>query len=162
MAEDVHGNSLSTSEDVATRWRAFRYRQDRFVPALELLDEVVDAAPDFALAAATRAVLGHLGGAEEGDVAADVAAARRGRAEAGWERSHVDAALRTVASGRWGALNAWRAHHDTHPADMLCLHMLMPTLEMSTRRDRHEEAEARIRATLDAVGEERRWSATSG
>lgn len=154
MVEDAHGNPLSTSEDVAVRWRDLRHRQDRFEPAPDVLDEVREADPEFAVAAATRAVLGHLGGAPEDAVAADLAAARHGRADHAWERSHVDAVVRTVAEGRWGALAAWQAHHDAHPGDLLAMHVLMPTLVMSARRDRHDESEARLRASLAHVGED--------
>ena len=154
-ATDAQGLPLSTWDDVAGRWREFRYRQDRLLSgASDALLAVVEADPSFAVARAVAALQGHLGRLPGRDVEGDLAAALDGRAAHPWERSYVHAVKDTIERGRWPSLDTWRTHHDDFPGDMLAMDHLVPHLEMSADADLIAEAAGRIRRTIDVVGEQ--------
>lgn len=154
-ATDEQGLPLSTNSDVEPLWRDFRHRVDRFLSGVpEALAAVTEADPDFAVGRAAAALMSATDGLSGFDTGEEHRAALEGRANSNWERSYVQAVDDEIERGRWKALETWRAHHDSFPDDMLALHHLIPTLELSAEDGHGDETERRVRQTLHAVGEE--------
>jgi hypothetical protein len=145
---------ISCSADVAETWGlAMRAYHDRRSGDVDLLEQVIEADPGFALARATAAVLAALGG-EEFDAETEATAAEEGRADHPWERSFVAAAGSLVRDGMWRALPRLRAHHDDYPGDLMGLMVAVFILLFSTRAEDEAEADDRVRRSAEVVGDD--------
>lgn len=151
---DPWGMPLSCSDEVAPTYgeamRTYHHRRSGYA---ELLEQVMEQDPGFAVGRATAA-LWHVFMGAAFDPAAEVEAARAGRADHEWERSYVAVVAETVERGRWAAMAQWLAHHDTHPGDLTGLMLSAFLLETSTAPDADVEAVRRTERTLDTVGED--------
>ncbi|HEX4687774.1 MAG TPA: hypothetical protein VH228_13405 [Nocardioides sp.] len=144
----------SVSGDLAASWDefCFRYLSRRSGDA-ELLHEVIEAEPDLAVARATAALLAAVGGDESFDANAEAEAAGAGRAPQEWERSFVDAAIRTVERGMWSAYDDWQRHAEAFPGDLVAFDIAGFLITTSTHPNMFERVEELVRRTGDAVGE---------
>jgi hypothetical protein len=151
---DPWGMPISCTSELAPTYgeamRAYHHRRSGYA---ELLQQVVERDPDFAVGRATAALWNVFMGADF-DPRAEVAAARAGRADHDWERSYVAVVAKTVHDGRWPAMAQWLAHHDAYPGDLMGLMIGAFLLETSTAPGVDEEAVRRTRRTLDTVGED--------
>jgi hypothetical protein len=151
---DPWGMPLSTSREVAEVWgAAMRTYHDRRSGDVDLLRQVVEADPGFAVARATAALWAALM-ASPFDGLGELAAAKAGRADHDWERSYVAAVADTLEHGRWPAMPRWLAHHDEHPGDLMGLMVCGFLLVMSADKAGYAEAERRARRSADVVGED--------
>ena len=151
---DPWGMPISCTAEVApTYGAAMLAYQHRRSGDVELLQEVVEQDPGFAVGRAMAALWAVFMGAPF-DVDVEVAAARGGRQQHDWERSFVAAVEETVEHGRWAAKPRWLAHHDEHPGDLMGLMLAAFLLIMGTDPDGPDEAERRTRRSLDVVGDD--------
>jgi hypothetical protein len=145
---------LSCTSEVAptygTAMHTYHHRRSGYA---ELLQQVVEQDPGFAVGRATAALWQVLMGADF-DPRTEVAAARAGRADHDWERSYVAVVAETVERGRWAAMAQWLAHNDAFPGDLMGLMVAAFLLETSTAADVDEEAVRRTRRSMDTVGED--------
>src|SRR5215210_9029378 len=128
---DPWGMPISCADEVApTYGEAMRRYHDRRSRDVELLQQVVEEDPGFAVGRATAALWGAFG-EQCFDAASELVAARAGRQDHDWERSYVAAVAETVEQGRWAAMPTWLAHHDAHPGDLMGAMVAAFLLEMS-------------------------------
>ena len=151
---DPWGMPISCAAEVAPTYGAAKLAyQPRRSGDVERMQEVVEQDPGFAVARATAALWAVFMGAPV-DAAAEVEAARAGRAEHKWEGSFVTAVAETIERGRWPAMPRWLAHHDEHPGDLMGLAIVVFLLVLGTEPTGDAEAERRVTRSLDVVGED--------
>ncbi|HST84013.1 MAG TPA: FAD/NAD(P)-binding protein [Kineosporiaceae bacterium] len=152
---DPLGLPLSTTAEAATSFNAGLERVMRLQSgAEELLREATGIDPDFALAHAALAMLGHEAGAPA-DVAASLAAARRAVAKRGddRERSLVEVIGRRVTDTRRIGAQALKAHISDHPRDVLAVSAAVPTIAFSGVTDLQQEAWELVEGLAPAYGD---------
>ncbi len=139
---DPLGLPLSCTAEAAARYNAGLEKVMRLQSGGEdLLREAAALDPDFALAHAALAILGHEAGAST-DVAASLQAARRAVLRRGddRERSLVDVVGRRVDDARQGGAAALMNHIAQHPRDALAVSVAVPTIAFSGVTDIQQEA----------------------
>jgi hypothetical protein len=142
-----------SADEVVTYGAAMRAYHDRRSGDVELLQQVVERDPGFAVGRATAA-LWALFMAAPFDAHIELEAARTGRQQHDWERSFVDAVTLTIEQGRWAAKPRWLAHHDAYPGDLMGLMVATFLLVMGTVPGGYDEAERRVARSLDVVGDD--------
>ena len=107
----------------------------------DLIRQATELDPDFALAHAALAMLGHEAGAA-GDVRLSLAAARNAITRRGdeRERSLVDVVGRRVADARNSGAQALLRHIEDHPRDVLAVSAAVPTIAFSGIIDVQQDA----------------------
>ena len=151
---DPLGLPLSTTAEAAAVYGQALERVLRLQDGAEvLLRQAARLDPDFALAPAALALLGHEGGVDV-DVTSALAAARSalGRRGDDRERSFVDVVGRRVAGGPDGR-TALLAHLATHPRDALAVSAAVPTIAFSGVTDVQREAWDLVEGLAPAYGD---------
>ena len=151
---DPLGLPLSTTAEAAAVYGQALERVLRLQDGAEvLLREAARLDPDFALAPAAIALLGHEGGASV-DVASALHAARSalGRRGDDRERSFVDVVARRVEGGPDGRTSLL-AHIATHPRDALAVSAAVPTIAFSGVTDVQREAWDLVEGLAPAYGD---------
>ena len=120
----------------------------------EKLVEAVTLDPDFAVAHAALAMLGHEGGSSV-DVAASLEAARQAVRARGddRERSLVDVVGRRVEDVRNSGATALMNHIAQHPRDVLAVSAAVPTIAFSGVTDIQQEAWELVEGLAPAYGD---------
>ncbi|RKT78392.1 putative NAD(P)/FAD-binding protein YdhS [Terracoccus luteus] len=152
---DPLGLPLSTTAEAATRYNAGLERVMRLQSGgEELLREAAALDPDFALAHAALAMLGHEAGADT-DVDASLQAARRAVLRRGddRERSLVDVVGRRVDDTRHEGARALMNHIARHPRDVLAVSAAVPTIAFSGVTDIQQEAWDLVDGLAPAYGD---------
>lgn len=130
---DPLGLPLSTTADAAAAYNAGLERVMRLqAGGEELIRTATELDPDFALAHAALAMLGHEAGAPV-DVRASLVAARRAARRRGdaRERSFVDVVGRRVRDARRSGAQALLEHIEEYPRDVLAVSAAVPTIAFS-------------------------------
>lgn len=152
---DLLGLPLSTTAEAAACFNAGLERVMRLQPGAEdLLREATGHDPDFALAHAALALLGHEAGAQV-DIAAALAAAQRSvevRADER-ERSLVAVIGQRVDDVRHDGARALIAHIAAHPRDVLAVSAAVPTVAFSGVTELRQEAWALVEGLAPAYGD---------
>ncbi|MBT0771668.1 FAD/NAD(P)-binding protein [Kineosporia sp. J2-2] len=152
---DLLGLPLSTTAESAASFNAGLERVMRLQAGAEdLLREAVEHDPDFALAHAALAMLGHEAGAHA-DVRASLAEAQRAITVRGddRERSFVDVIERRVNDVRNSGAQALIAHIAAYPRDALAVSAAVPTIAFSGVTDLQQEAWALVEGLAPAYGD---------
>ncbi|GAA3598978.1 hypothetical protein GCM10022223_12960 [Kineosporia mesophila] len=152
---DLLGLPLSTTAEAAASFNAGLERVMRLEAGAEdLLREATEHDPDFALAHAALAMLGHEAGAHA-DVTASLAAAQRAVALKGddRERSFVDVIERRVRDVRRSGAQALIAHIAAYPRDVLAVSAAVPTIAFSGVTDLQQETWALVEGLAPAYGD---------
>jgi uncharacterized NAD(P)/FAD-binding protein YdhS/tetratricopeptide (TPR) repeat protein len=152
---DPLGLPLSTTAEAAGRFNAGLERVMRLQNGAEdLLREATHLDPDFALAHAALAMLGHEAGASA-DVAASLASARRAIRVRGddRERSLIEVIGRRVTDARRSGAQALKAHIAQHPRDVLAVSAAVPTIAFSGVIDLQQEAWDLVEGLAPAYGD---------
>ena len=155
---DLLGLPLSTTAEAAASFNAALDRVMRLQSGAEdLLREATVHDPDFALAHAALAMLGHEAGAtiDGGDVASSLAEAKRAITVRGddRERSFVDVIDRRVSDVRHSGAQALIAHIAAYPRDVLAVSAAVPTIAFSGVTDLQQEAWALVEGLAPAYGD---------
>lgn len=152
---DPLGLPLSTTADAAAAYNAGLERVMRLQSGgEELIREATALDPDFAVAHAALAMLGHEAGADV-DVRRHLAAARtaiRKRGDAR-ETSLVDVVGRRVDDVRHTGAQALMQHIATHPRDVLAVSAAVPTIAFSGVTDVQREAWDLVEGLAPAYGD---------
>lgn len=152
---DPLGLPLSTTAEAAESYNAGLERVMGLQSgAEELISHAVELDPDFAVAHAALAMLGHEAGAAV-DVQRCLAAAReaiRRRGDAR-EASLVDVVGRRVEDVRGTGARALMAHIATHPRDVLAVSAAVPTIAFSGVTDIQREAWNLVEGLAPAYGD---------
>ena len=152
---DPLGLPLSTTAEAATLYNSGLERVMQLQSGAEdLLREATLIDPDFALAHAALAMLGHEAGAAA-DVRASLAAARKALRKRGddRERSLVDVVGRRVRDARRSGAAALRQHIDAYPRDVLAVSAAVPTIAFSGIIDVQQEAWELVERLAPAYGD---------
>ncbi len=152
---DPLGLPLSATAEAASRYNAGLEKVMRLQSGGEdLLREAAALDPDFALAHAALAMLGHEAGAST-DVAASLQAARRAVLKRGdeRERSLVDVIGRRVDDARHEGARALMNHIAHHPRDVLAVSAAVPTIAFSGVTDIQQEAWDLVDGLAPAYGD---------
>ncbi len=152
---DPLGLPLSTTAEAAASYNAGLERVMQLQSGAEdLLREATLLDPDFALAHAALAMLGHEAGAAA-DVRSSLAAARRALRKRGddRERSLVDVVGRRVRDARRAGAKALRQHIADHPRDVLAVSAAVPTIAFSGIIDVQQEAWDLVERLAPAYGD---------
>jgi uncharacterized NAD(P)/FAD-binding protein YdhS len=152
---DPLGLPLSTTAEAAGSFNAGLERVMRLQNgAEELLREATQLDPDFALAHAALAMLGHEAGASA-DVAASLEAARQAVRTRGddRERSLIDVIGRRVTDVRRSGAQALKAHIASYPRDVLAVSAAVPTIAFSGVTDLQQEAWELVEGLAPAYGD---------
>ncbi|HEX4471605.1 MAG TPA: FAD/NAD(P)-binding protein [Nocardioides sp.] len=152
---DPLGLALSTTAEAAAAYNAGLERLMRLQSgADEKLVEAVTLDPDFAVAHAALAMLGHEGGSSI-DVATSLEAARRAVRARGddRERSLVDVVGRRVEDVRNSGATALMNHIAQHPRDVLAVSAAVPTIAFSGVTDIQQEAWELVEGLAPAYGD---------
>ena len=152
---DPLGLPLSTTAEAAAAYNAGLERVMRLqAGGDELLREATALDPDFALAHAALAMLGHEAGADA-DVRASLEAARRAVRKRGddRERSLVDVVALRVKDVRNTGAKALMAHISSHPRDVLAVSAAVPTIAFSGVTDVQQEAWELVEGLAPAYGD---------
>ncbi len=152
---DPLGLPLSTTAEAATAYNAGLERVMQLQSGAEdLLREATRIDPDFAMAHAALAMLGHEAGAAA-DVRSSLSAARRALRKRGddRERSLVDVVGRRVRDARRGGAAALRRHIDAYPRDVLAVSAAVPTIAFSGIIDVQQEAWELVERLAPAYGD---------
>lgn len=152
---DPLGLPLSTTAEAATSFNAGLERLMRLQSGAEdLFAEAAQLDPDFALAHAALALLGHEAGADT-DVAAALAAARRAvRTNADdRERSLVSVVGLRVREPRRAGADALRRHIAAYPRDVLAVSAAVPTIAFSGVIDVQQDVWALVENLAPAYGD---------
>jgi uncharacterized NAD(P)/FAD-binding protein YdhS len=152
---DPLGLPLSTTAEAAASFNAGLERVMRLQNgAEELLREAAVLDPDFALAHAALAMLGHEAGASA-DVTASLEAARRAVRKRGddRERSLVEVIGRRVTDVRRAGAQALMAHISSYPRDVLAVSAAVPTIAFSGVTDLQQESWALVEGLAPAYGD---------
>jgi uncharacterized NAD(P)/FAD-binding protein YdhS len=139
---DPLGLPLSTTAEAAAAYNAGLERVMLLQGGAEdLIREATQLDPDFAIAHAALAMLGHEAGAVA-DVKSSLAAARAAARRRGddRERSFVEMVGQRVRDARNGGANALRRHIAEHPRDVLAVSAAVPTIAFSGLIDVQQEA----------------------
>lgn len=155
---DLLGLPLSTTAEAAASFNVGLERVMRLqAGADDLLREAIGHDPDFALAHAALAMLGHEAGAvvERVDVDAALAEAQRAITVKGdhRERSFVDVIARRVSDVRHSGAQALIAHIAAYPRDVLAVSAAVPTIAFSGVTDLQQEAWALVEGLAPAYGD---------
>lgn len=152
---DPLGMPLSTTTEAAAAYNAGLER----VMLLrsggdELIRQATELDPDFALAHAALAMLGHEAGAAA-DVQGSLAEARKAVRRRGddRERSLVDVVGRRVRDPRGSGARALRRHIAEHPRDVLAVSAAVPTIAFSGIIDVQQEAWEVVEGLAPAYGD---------
>ncbi|MGY2875749.1 putative NAD(P)/FAD-binding protein YdhS [Marmoricola sp. URHA0025 HA25] len=152
---DPLGLPLSTTAEAAALYNAGLERVMRLQDGGEdLLRDATQVDPDFAIAHAALALLGHEAGATT-DVQASLRAARssaRRRADER-ERSFVDVVGVRVKDARRAGARALMAHIAQHPRDALAVSAAVPTIAFSGVTDVQQEAWELVEGLAPAYGD---------
>lgn len=152
---DPLGLPLSTTAEAAATYNAGLERVMRLQSGgEELIREAAELDPDFAVAHAALAMLGHEAGADV-DVQHSLTAAReaiRKRGDAR-EASLVDVVGRRVDDVRETGARALMAHIATHPRDVLAVSAAVPTIAFSGVTDVQREAWDVVESLAPAYGD---------
>ena len=152
---DPLGLPLSTTAEAATAYNAGLERVMRLQSGGEdLIRQATELDPDFAVAHAALAMLGHECGAEV-DVHLSLAAAReaiRKRGDAR-EASLVDVVGRRVEDVRDAGARALMSHIAAHPRDVLAVSAAVPTIAFSGVTDVQREAWDLVEGLAPAYGD---------
>jgi uncharacterized NAD(P)/FAD-binding protein YdhS len=152
---DPLGLPLSTTAEAAAAYNAGLERLMRLQSgADEKLLEAISIDPDFAVAHAALAMLGHEAGAPV-DVHASLEVARaaaRSRAD-DRERSLVDVVGRRVEDVRNSGATALMNHIAQHPRDVLAVSAAVPTIAFSGVTDIQQEAWELVEGLAPAYGD---------
>jgi tetratricopeptide (TPR) repeat protein len=152
---DPLGLPLSTTAEAASSFNAGLERVMRLQDGAEdLLRQATELDPDFALAHAALAMLGHEAGARA-DVTASLAAAReavRKRGDAR-ERSLVEVIGRRVGDVRHAGADALMGHISSYPRDVLAVSAAVPTIAFSGVTDLRQEAWSMVENLAPAYGD---------
>jgi uncharacterized NAD(P)/FAD-binding protein YdhS len=152
---DPLGLPISTTAEAAGSFNAGLERVMRLQNGAEdLLREATLLDPDFALAHAALAMLGHEAGASA-DVTASLAAARRAIRVRGddRERSLVAVIEQRVTDVRRSGAQALKAHIAHHPRDVLAVSAAVPTIAFSGVTDLQQEAWDLVEGLAPAYGD---------
>jgi uncharacterized NAD(P)/FAD-binding protein YdhS len=152
---DPLGLPLSTTAEAAASFNAGVERVMRLQNgAEELLREATLLDPDFALAHAALAMLGHEAGASA-DVAASLEAARQAVRKRGddRERSLVEVIGRRVTDVRRSGAQALKAHISSYPRDVLAVSAAVPTIAFSGVTDLRQEAWELVEGLAPSYGD---------
>jgi uncharacterized NAD(P)/FAD-binding protein YdhS len=152
---DPLGLPLSTTAEAAAAYNAGLERLMRLQSgADERLLEAVTLDPDFAVAHAALAMLGHEGGAGV-DVTAYLEAAQRSARDRAdeRERSLVDVVSRRVRDVRNSGATALMNHIAQHPRDVLAVSAAVPTIAFSGVTDIQQEAWELVEGLAPAYGD---------
>ncbi|GAB3282099.1 FAD/NAD(P)-binding protein [Kineosporia babensis] len=152
---DLLGLPLSTTAEAAATFNAGLERVMRLQAGAEdLLREATEHDPDFALAHAALAMLGHEAGATA-DVQASLAEAKRAVTIKGddRERSFVDVIDRRVSDVRRSGAQALINHIAIYPRDVLAVSAAVPTIAFSGVTDLQQEAWALVEGLAPAYGD---------
>jgi len=152
---DPLGLPLSTTAEAATLYNAGLERLMRLQDGGEdLLREATQADPDFAIAHAALALLGHEAGVST-DVQASLDAARRaaGKRADDRERSFVAVVGERVKDARRAGARALMAHIAEHPRDALAVSAAVPTIAFSGVTDVQQEAWDLVEGLAPAYGD---------
>lgn len=152
---DPLGLPLSTTAEAAASYNAGLERVMRLqAGGEELIREAAEIDPDFAVAHAALAMLGHEAGADV-DVHLALSAARRAIRRRGdaREASLVDVVGRRVEDVRNTGARALMAHIATHPRDVLAVSAAVPTIAFSGVTDVQREAWELVEGLAPAFGD---------
>jgi uncharacterized NAD(P)/FAD-binding protein YdhS len=152
---DPLGLPLSTTAEAAAAYNAGLERLMRLQSgADEKLMEAVALDPDFAVAHAALAMLGHEGGSSV-DVRASLEAARQGARTRSddRERSLVEVVGRRVEDVRNSGATALMNHIAQHPRDVLAVSAAVPTIAFSGVTDIQQEAWELVEGLAPAYGD---------
>jgi uncharacterized NAD(P)/FAD-binding protein YdhS len=152
---DPLGLPLSTTAEAAALYNAGLERVMRLQDGGEdLLRSATEADPDFAIAHAALALLGHEAGATA-DVQASLGAARRAaqRRADDRERSFVEVVGIRVKDARRAGARALTAHIAEHPRDALAVSAAVPTIAFSGVTDVQQEAWDLVEGLAPAYGD---------
>lgn len=152
---DPLGLPLSATAEAAAAFNAGLERLMRLQSGAEdLFAEAARLDPDFALAHAALALLGHEAGADT-DVSASLAAARRAaRVNADdRERSLVSVVGLRVREPRRAGADALRRHIATYPRDVLAVSAAVPTIAFSGVIDVQQDVWALVENLAPAYGD---------
>ena len=152
---DPLGMPLSTTAEAAARYNAGIEKLMRLQNGGdELIRQASELDPDFALAHAAMAMLGHEAGAAC-DVQASLDAAREAVRKRGddRERSLVDVVGRRVADTRDSGARALMAHISSYPRDVLAVSAAVPTIAFSGVTDIQQEAWELVEGLAPAYGD---------
>lgn len=152
---DPLGMPLSTTADAAALYNAGLERVMLLQNGGEdLIRQAGETDPDFALAHAALAMLGHEAGAAA-DVRSSLAAARRAVRRRGddRERSLVDVVGRRVRDARRSGATALRRHIEEYPRDVLAVSAAVPTIAFSGIIDVQQEAWDLVERLAPAYGD---------
>jgi hypothetical protein len=152
---DPLGLPLSTTAEAAASFNAGLERVMRLQDgAEEMLRSATVLDPNFALAHAALAMLGHEAGATA-DVAASLAAAREAVRRRGddRERSLVDVISTRVTDVRRTGARALKAHIAGYPRDVLAVSAAVPTIAFSGVTDLQQEAWDLVEGLAPAYGD---------
>ncbi len=152
---DPLGLPLSTTAEAAAAFNSGLERLMRLQSgAEELFAEAARIDPDFALAHAALALLGHEAGADT-DVSSSLAAARRAvRAGADdRERSLVSVVGLRIREPRRAGADALRRHIAAYPRDVLAVSAAVPTIAFSGVIDVQQDVWALVEGLAPAYGD---------
>jgi len=152
---DLFGLPLSTTAESATLYNAGLERVMRLQDGGEdLVREATELDPDFAVAHAALALLGHEAGATT-DVRASLVAARKAlrRRADDRERSFVEVVGARVKDARRAGARALMAHIAEHPRDALAVSAAVPTIAFSGVTDVQQEAWDLVEGLAPAYGD---------
>lgn len=152
---DPLGLAISTTAEAALAYNTGLERLMRLQSgAEECLVEATALDPDFALAHAALALLGHEGGAGV-DVATSLAAAQAAAGLKGdeRERSLVDVVTARVRDTRGQGATALLSHLADHPRDVLAVSAAVPTIAFSGVTDLQREAWQLVEGLAPAYGD---------
>ncbi|MCA1984105.1 FAD/NAD(P)-binding protein [Nocardioides nematodiphilus] len=152
---DPLGLPLSTTAEAAAAYNAGLERVMRLQSGGEdLIREATRLDPDFAIAHAALAMLGHEAGASA-DVQASLRAAQRAARRRGddRERSFVEMVAQRVRDARHEGAIALRRHVAEHPRDVLAVSAAVPTIAFSGLIDVQQEAWDLVEGLAPAYGD---------
>ncbi|WP_109509707.1 hypothetical protein [Nocardioides speluncae] len=154
MSTDAWGRPLSATSEAAAHWNRFLdVYFARTTGGEDVLREVVEADPTFAVGRAMGALLAVIGGVPGIDADAELTAALAGRADHDWERSLVSATRATVRVGLWASYTTWLQHNEEFPDDLVGLDIAVFFDERVADPDRYAKNTARLRRAVDLVGD---------
>ncbi|WP_205304903.1 FAD/NAD(P)-binding protein [Nocardioides sp. 616] len=152
---DPLGLPLSSTAEAAAAYNAGLERVMRLQSGGdELIREAARLDPDFAMAHAALAMLGHEAGAEA-DVRASLEAAQQavGRRGDARERSFVDVVTRRVDDVRRSGAQALMSHIANYPRDVLAVSAAVPTIAFSGVTDVQRESWELVEGLAPAYGD---------
>lgn len=154
MSRDRWGRPLSASDEAARKWGEFLdVYFARTTGGEDVLREVVEADPTFAVGRAMGALLAGVWGVPGIEAEAELGAALDGQADHDWERSLIAATRATVWVGPWASYPVWLQHNDEFPDDLVGLDVVHFFLDRAADPDRYAKSTARMERARDLVGD---------